>query len=175
MVLGEVAVLLNGVFGDPLVCARFLHEKRCLLFDLGDLSRLQARLLHQVTDVFVSHAHMDHIIGFLPLVRMRIGELPPCRVFGPPGMARRIAEELTLIVPGEKLVYATDLADTVENRRRLVSLAENADAFFCEASFLEADRAQADRTGHLTARACAEIAAAAKVKRLVPFHFFEAL
>ncbi|MGH7946104.1 MAG: hypothetical protein ACRD1R_09475 [Acidobacteriota bacterium] len=44
-------------------------------------------------------------------------------------------------------------------------------SFFCEASFIEADRAQAERTGHLTARACGEIATAMAVVHLIPFHF----
>ncbi len=73
--------------------------------------------------------------------------------------------------PGEKLVYATDLADTAANRTALTELAHKADFFFCEASFLEDDIDQARRTGHLTARACGEIASAADVKQLVPFHF----
>ena len=42
---------------------------------------------------------------------------------------------------------------------------------FVEAPFCEADAEQAARTGHLTARACGEIAAAAGVERLAPFHF----
>ncbi|MBS1202833.1 MAG: metal-dependent hydrolase, partial [Chromatiaceae bacterium] len=82
-----------------------------------------------------------------------------------------LAADLTLAGPGDKLVYATDLADTPENRRRLVALAAGAHCLFCEASFLERDRAQAQRTGHLTARACGEIAAAAGVRLLIPFHF----
>jgi ribonuclease BN (tRNA processing enzyme) len=41
----------------------------------------------------------------------------------------------------------------------------------CEAPFIDADTGQARRTQHLTARACGEIAAAARVQRLVPFHF----
>jgi ribonuclease BN (tRNA processing enzyme) len=69
------------------------------------------------------------------------------------------------------LVYATDLADTEANRTALTALAHKTDFFFCEASFLETDIEQARRTGHLTARACAEIATCADVKRLVPFHF----
>ena len=47
----------------------------------------------------------------------------------PDGNVARIgelAEELVRITPGKKLVYATDLADTPENRRRLVGLARNA-------------------------------------------------
>ena len=51
------------------------------------------------------------------------------------------------------------------------ALRRGARVLFCEAPFLASERAQASSTGHLTARACAEIAAAAGVARLVPFHF----
>ncbi len=295
--------LVNGVFGDPLLHLRLAHEKRSLLFDLGEGGRLPARLAHQVTDVFVSHAHLDHISGFLWLLRSRIGEFPVCRLYGPPGLAYHIAgflrgvlwdrvgtraprfevieaggeslqrfvlqagddtprlvsdeewadgvllaepgfrvravtldhggtpvlafayepsrqiqvrkdrlrslgleagpwlgglkrrllaeeleasvrlpdgtvmaagelgRELTLVVPGKRLVYATDLADTPDNRARLVDLARHAHTLFCEAAFVEADGALAGRSGHLTARACGEIATAAGVARLIPFHF----
>jgi ribonuclease Z len=293
--------LVNGVFGDPLLHLRLRHQRRSLLFDLGDGSRLPARIAHQVTDVFISHAHMDHIGGFLWLLRSRMGEFPPCRLYGPPGLARHIegflqgilwdrlegrgpvfevtevhpdvirrfrllagrarealgetapaqgvvlqergfrvraqtldhhtpvlayafepvkeinvrkdrltarglapgpwlaelkqrllagdesavvrlpdgsessaaalAADLVLITPAKRLVYATDLADTPDNRRSLQALARYAHTLFCEAYFIEADTEHAVRTGHLTARACGEIAAAAEVVRLVPFHF----
>ncbi len=74
-----------------------------------------------------------------------------------------LAEGLTLTSPGAKLVYATDFADTAENRRRLTALAANAQVLFCESSFLNQDWIQAERTGHLTARGCGEIAVAAAV------------
>jgi len=302
--VGAVDVaLVNGVFGDPLLHLRLRHLGRSLLFDLGQGTRLSARVAHQVTDVFVSHAHMDHIGGFLWLLRSRIGEFPACRMYGPPGLAQHIAgfiqgilwdrvgeggpcfevaevhadrlqrfrtqagrgrceqldsveiangvicdeagfriravtldhhqvpviayafeparqlnirknrllsrglepgpwlaelkqqlladnanavielpdgtretaaamgAELVLLTPGKKLAYATDLADTPANRERLLALAQHAHTFFCEAPFLQANSEQARRTGHLTARACGEIAAAAGVARLVPFHF----
>jgi len=293
--------LVNGVFGDPLLHLRLRHQRRSLLFDLGDGTRLPARIAHQVTDVFISHAHMDHIGGFLWLLRSRMGEFAPCRLYGPPGLARHIegflqgilwdrvaergpcfdvmelhsdhgrrfrlqagragealgevgleqgivlqetgfcvraqqldhhtpvlayafeplkeinvrkdrlearglapgpwlaelkrhllaenetamvklpngsestvaalAADLVLITPAKKLVYATDLADSPDNRRRLQSLARYAHTFFCEAYFVATDSEHALRTGHLTARACGEIAVAAEVARLVPFHF----
>jgi ribonuclease BN (tRNA processing enzyme) len=293
--------LLNGVFGDPLLHLRLRHQGRSLLFDLGGGARLPARLAHQVSDIFISHAHMDHVSGFPWFLRSRLEALPPCRLYGPPGLARHIsamidgylwdrigekaptfqvaelhgdtlhrfrivvgkgceaqgtvavsngvirqeagfsvraveldhltpvlayaleetntinvrkerlqalgltpgpwlsalkqnvlagdgearitlpdgrvrsaaglAGELLLITPGKKLVYATDLGDTAENRRRLIALAEYAHTLFCEAPFLEADAEQALRCGHLTTRACGEIAAAAAVGRLIPFHF----
>ena len=62
------------------------------MFDLGEGTRLPARIAHQVTDVFISHAHLDHIGGFLWLLRSRINNhFPACRLYGPPGLAQHIA------------------------------------------------------------------------------------
>jgi ribonuclease BN (tRNA processing enzyme) len=297
-----IGTLVNGTFGDPLLHVRLRHLKRSLLFDLGEGGRLPGRIAHQVRDVFISHAHIDHIAGFLWLLRARIGEFPTCRLYGPPGLAGHIAglmsgilwdrigengprfsiaelhndclmryaiqagrsgveqlgerrvmegvileepafrvraatldhgtpvlafafeqprqfnirkerliarglpagpwlnelklrlakdefyalidlpdgssgsagelaDDLVLIAPGQKLVYATDLADSIDNRQRLIALARGAHTLFCEAAFVEADKNQAVRTGHLTGRACGEIATCAKVGHLIPFHF----
>jgi ribonuclease BN (tRNA processing enzyme) len=294
--------LINGVFGDPLLHVRLRHARRSLLFDLGESARLPARIAHQVTDVFVTHSHIDHIAGFVWLLRSRIGEFPVCRLVGPPGLADNIegftrgilwdrvgdhgprfevyelhterlrcfgvqagrrgyavlgerpvhdgvvlaeagfrvratvlehvspvlayaleparqlnvrkdqlrarglepgpwlgelkrnlladrrdaavvlpdgrrettaslADDLILVTPGRKLVYATDFRDSADNRRRLIGLARGAHTLFCEATFLQRDAEQAERTAHLTTRACGEIAEAAGVARLVPFHF----
>ncbi len=294
--------LVNGVFADPLLHLRLRHRRRSLLFDLGESQRLPAKLAHQVTDVFISHAHMDHIGGFQWLLRSRLGEFPVCRLYGPPGLAQHVAgflqaflwdriadrgprfevaelhgsrlqryalqggqseirqldsrviqdgvlleeasfrvraielDHLTPVLafafepqrelnvrkdrlaarhwepgpwlaelkqrflaneldaaldlpdgsqarvaelagtllrvqPPKRVVYATDLADTAANRERLIRFAHRAHTFFCEAPFTEADADHARRNGHLTTRACGEIAAAAEVNRLVPFHF----
>jgi ribonuclease Z len=295
------ALLVNGLFGDPLLHLRLRQEARSLLFDLGDSSRLPAKIAHQVTDVFISHAHMDHIGGFLWFLRSRIGESGLCRLYGPPGLAdhvcafiagvrwdriadlgprlevlelhgerlhrfsiqvglqrslggqrqvpggvlldepgfrvraitldhgipvlafafevprtfrirkdrlaasglcggpwlgelkrclmagkvetqlalpdgrrasvARLAEDLVERHPQRRLAYATDLADSQANRRPLIELARGADVLICEATFSDADSAHAKQTGHLTARACGEIAAQAGVTRLMPFHF----
>lgn len=84
------ATLVNGVFGDPLLHLRMRREKRSILVDLGEAGRLPARIAHQVSDVFISHAHIDHVGGFVWLLRSRIGYLPTCRVFGPPGLGENI-------------------------------------------------------------------------------------
>ena len=81
---------MNGVFGDPLLHLRLRNQRRSLLFDLGDGLRLPARIAHQVSDVFITHAHIDHISGFLSLLRARIGEQSICRLYGPPGLAGNI-------------------------------------------------------------------------------------
>jgi ribonuclease Z len=111
-----------------------------------------------------------------------LGELKRCvqagegesRIALPDGTcetARVLAGDLVLISPGKTLVYATDFADSPGNRSRVVALARGAHTLFCESTFREVDAAQAARTAHLTTRACAEIAEAAGVARLVPFHF----
>jgi len=296
------AHLVNGVFGDPLLEVKFKSRRERLLFDLGDAAALSRRVLHTVTDVFLTHAHFDHICGFLHFLRARMtGVYPACRIYGPPGTAGHIQslmngiawdriedagpefhvadiyaeriewsllkaghpakslerqvrlddvvcrhpeyrvqcveldhgipvlayaldyspeihidrtrldalgvdpgdwitdlkrllraddtralielpngeretvaalrDALVTVLPGKRLVYATDFADTLENRARLQSLAGEADLLFCEATFCAADLAQARDTRHLTTRACVEIAQAAGVDRLVPFHF----
>lgn len=86
------ARLANGVFGDPLLEVRLQGERRRRLFDLGEAGALSRRELNTVSDVYVTHAHLDHISGFLNLLRSRIGvPLPPCRIFGPVGTADHVA------------------------------------------------------------------------------------
>lgn len=296
------ATLMNGVFGDPLVHLRLMNLKQSMLFDLGSGERLSARLAHQLSDVFITHAHMDHISGFFWFLRSRIGDFPPCNIYGPPGLvdhiegmmngvlwdrigksgpcfrvyeihgdyleisclqagkkgsriigreriadniilktptfgiqaimldhgtpvlaysielmprlnirkrrladmgvspgpwlgelkrviaarkrdvqillpdnrmapAGTLADDLILVSPVQKLVYATDLADTASNREKLIRFARNAHILYCEAAFTQAHKQKASSSGHLTARACGEIARAANVKQVIPFHF----
>ncbi len=300
--LGQAwATLVGGVFGDPLVHVRLRRLKQSVFFDLGEPSRLAARVAHQVKAIFLSHAHIDHIGGLTWFLRSRLGPFGPCRFFGPAGTTRRVesflnsitwdriddrgpvfevheidgaalrharlqagkeridlpeapipngiiltednfvvraavcdhgipsiayallfrreinvrrerlealklspgpwlgdlkwciaadaletqirlptgqkakaghlAEDLTIIRPGKKLVYAADMADTPENRKKVVELARSAHTFFCEATFTAADRDKADASQHLTTLAAVQIAREAGVQRLVPFHF----
>lgn len=90
---GAFAVtVLNGVCGDPVVVLRPRGARRVLLLDLGEAAALSRRVMHRVTDVFVTHAHFDHVAGFQWLLRARMGSVvPPCRVYGPPGMHAHVA------------------------------------------------------------------------------------
>jgi ribonuclease BN (tRNA processing enzyme) len=91
------ATLVGGVFGDPLVHVRLRNQRRSFLFDLGDPARLAARVAHQVGAVCLSHAHMDHIGGFLWFLRSRIGTFGPCKIFGPAKTLARIENFLGAI------------------------------------------------------------------------------
>jgi len=88
------AHLVNDPFGDPGVYVDFRFERRALLFDLGDNAALAPRKLLRLTHVFVSHAHMDHFIGFDRLVRICVGRHAGMRLFGPPGFVDQVERRL---------------------------------------------------------------------------------
>jgi ribonuclease Z len=65
----------------------------------------------------------------------------------------------------------TDAADTPGNRKAIIDLVRGADLLYIEAPFAETDAALAAERAHLTTRAAGEIARAAGVRRVEPFHF----
>jgi ribonuclease Z len=87
--------LPNGLFGDPLVVARPRLVPRVLLFDAGDTAALTPRTLLGVTDVLVSHCHVDHVFGLGRLLRVRLGRSErSLRISGPPGLVARVRSHL---------------------------------------------------------------------------------
>jgi ribonuclease Z len=88
------AALVNGAFGDPGVFIDFRFEPRALLLDLGDLAALPPKKLLRITDVFVSHTHMDHFCGFDRLLRVCLGRTAGLRMYGPPGFAAQVSHKL---------------------------------------------------------------------------------
>jgi ribonuclease BN (tRNA processing enzyme) len=88
--------LVNAPDGDPGVNLDFHFARRAMLFDLGDLRPLSQRELLRVSHVFVSHAHMDHVAGFDPLLRLRLRlHCPrPLTVVGPPGFLDQVEHRL---------------------------------------------------------------------------------
>jgi ribonuclease Z len=75
--------LVNSPFEDPTLFVRIMHEKRALLFDIGNISKLQPPDLQKITDVFITHTHIDHFIGFDTLIRAILRRDTPLRVYGP--------------------------------------------------------------------------------------------
>jgi ribonuclease Z len=299
--------LINGPFEDPGLFVGFHYDRRAMLFDLGRLDRLSVRDILKVSDVFVSHTHIDHFIGFDHLLRCSLNRDEELRLFGPKGfidnvrgklagytwnlirdyplrlvvheiddatmckveliaahefrpegevispfsgtllqepalcvraaildhkipclafsleesarlnvkadvlqamglksgpwldeLKRRLREnnpretqleapldsggkkELTLqqwqdrlILKsrGQKIVYVVDNQYNPNNAERIVSLAQNADLFYCEASFSQAEENIAKERFHLTATQAGSLARRARVKEFVPFHF----
>lgn len=299
---------IGDLFDDPMVLLRLDHRQRCLWFDAGEVAHVPTRFVRQTSDIFMSHAHLDHFGDFPWLLRRMMGVTEPMRVWGPVGIIERVThmvqaftwdrigergprfmvheweggaqakralvqaglpepvfeedlpvrdgvlwrepllkvtaavldhgglpvlayaveethqfavrgnvlrergwsagawlgqlkslaalgeldgqlevtcmaeaepevhevealvDALLIRKPGQKIVYATDFADTEVNRQALLPLARDAHLLICEASFIMDDLDQAVRTGHMTTKGCAAIAAQANARWLVPFH-----
>src|SRR5919106_1994719 len=86
--------LINGAFQDPGLFIGFRYERRAMLFDLGRLDRLSVRELLKLSDVFVSHAHIDHFIGFDHLLRFSLNREQELRLFGPKGFIENVQGKL---------------------------------------------------------------------------------
>jgi ribonuclease Z len=86
--------LINDSFSDPGLFISFLYLRRAILFDLGDLRNLAPRDLMKVSHVFVTHAHVDHFIGFDALLRVLLGRQKEIHLFGPPEFFARVEGKL---------------------------------------------------------------------------------
>ena len=86
--------LVNHPFGDPGLYIEVRWNRRALLFDLGENSSLNPTQLLRAQDIFISHTHMDHFIGFDRLVRIALGRGKHLRLYGPPGLIENINGKL---------------------------------------------------------------------------------
>lgn len=86
--------LINNPFEDPGVFVEMKYRREALLFDLGDLRALAPRNLLKVGQIYVSHTHMDHFIGFDHLIRVCLGRDRTIQIFGPPGFIRNVENRL---------------------------------------------------------------------------------
>lgn len=86
--------LVNGEFGDPGLFVEIRWSKRALLFDLGHNDALGPTRLLRANDIFISHTHMDHFIGFDTLLRVALGRGKQLRLCGPPGLIDNVQGKL---------------------------------------------------------------------------------
>lgn len=86
--------LVNGRFGDPALYIETLYEKQAILFDLGDIAALSPRKIQRLEHVFVSHAHIDHFVGFDRLLRVLVGREKKINVYGPSGFIDHVRHKL---------------------------------------------------------------------------------
>jgi ribonuclease Z len=137
--------LVNGPFGDPGLYVDMLFERRALLFDLGDTAPLGPRKLLRLSDVFVSHTHMDHFIGFDRLLRVCLGRNAAIRIWGPPGLIGQVQHKLEAYTWNLVENYATDfviIANDVEAGVRVSSA-----GFSCRRRFRREDLGSASMSG----------------------------
>jgi ribonuclease Z len=75
--------LVNRQYEDPCLYVRMIRERRAFLFDVGNIERLNPGDIQKITDVFVTHMHIDHFIGFDTLLRALLRRETPIRLYGP--------------------------------------------------------------------------------------------
>jgi ribonuclease Z len=102
--------LVNGRSGDPALYVETLFEKRAILFDLGDIAALPARKILRLEQIFVSHAHIDHFVGFDRLLRLHVGREKQIALFGPTGLIEHVGHKLHGYLWNLAESYACDLA-----------------------------------------------------------------
>lgn len=86
--------LVNNQYEDPCLFVRMLRERRAFLFDAGHIDRLTSGDLLKITDVFVTHMHIDHFIGFDTLLRALLRRGTPLRLYGPENIIHSVEGKL---------------------------------------------------------------------------------
>jgi ribonuclease Z len=104
-------------------------------------------------------------------IRDKIPENTCFKVAGKTYSLHELTQLLTIITPGQKIGYVTDINASRKNFELVKELIMGVDILFCEAAFLDNDQRKADQTYHLTASQAGRLAQESQVKKLVIFHF----
>ncbi len=162
---------------DCVVTAAHLdHRVPCLGFALTEKTRLNVRP-EQLADMGIpagrwlnqlKQAVREGLPGETPIrAEWRDGETLRSTTF----TVAHLRARLLIETPGQKIAYVVDTLFSRDNVERISELARGADILFCESLFLDADRDQAQKRYHLTARQAGSLARTAGVARLETFHF----
>jgi ribonuclease Z len=115
--------LVNGRFGDPVLYVETLFETRAILFDLGDIAALSPRKIQRLEHIFVSHAHIDHFVGFDRLLRLLAGREKKISLYGPSGFIDHVRHKLCAYhwnlvnrYPHDLIFVVTEIDSSLETR-----------------------------------------------------------
>ena len=136
--------LVNGPYEDPSLFVRVLREKRAFLFDIGNISKLAPGDLQKVTDVFVTHTHIDHFIGFDTLVRALLRRETPLKIYGPSNITDCVEGKLKGYAWNLIREYPLKIEVFCVDKDRLIS-----SSFYAENSFRREENGAADFEGAL--------------------------
>jgi ribonuclease Z len=127
--------LVNGPFEDPALYVRLFWKRRALMFDAGDIGALDHGSILKVSDVFVTHTHIDHFIGFDMLLRAHLGNERPLRVYGPMDIIEHIE--------GKLKGYSWNVIEQYPLKLEVFGISENSmrhTSFYASEAFRRIDR-----------------------------------
>jgi ribonuclease Z len=157
------------ILEDPLFsvkAAKLNHQTPCLAFTLEEQFHINIdKALLNKMGLPVG----PWLTEFKQMLRKKAGDETLVSVGGKKYRLDRL-REIARITKGQKISYATDVALTGANMKKLAALAKASDIFYCEAYFLEEDRQRAIERFHLTAKATGSIARTAGVGKLSLMH-----
>ena len=144
------------------------HRIPCLAFRVSERRHLNVR-----TDVLAARALRPG--AWLAALKnaVRTGD-DHARIVLPNGEsipASVLARDLIQDQRGQQIAYVVDTRFDPDNGRRVVELVRDVDLLYTEARFLDADRDEAEKRHHLTARQSGFLARVAGARRLEVFHF----
>lgn len=128
------AKTLNSPFEDPGLYVRVLREGRAIMFDLGATTSLSPADILKTTDIFVSHTHIDHFIGFDNILRTSLKKEGTLNLYGPEGF--------TACVEGKLRSYTWNLTADYSFAIKVAEVAEQSikrTLFRAETSFVRED------------------------------------
>ena len=131
--------LVNTQYEDPCLFVRLLRERRAFLFDAGHIDRLSPGDLLKITDLFVTHMHIDHFVGFDTILRALLRRENPLRVYGP--------KDIIECVEGKLKGYTWNLIEEYPLKLEVFGVTDreiNHSSFYAENRFGRIDR---DATG----------------------------
>ena len=114
---------LNTPFEDPGLYVRILREGRALMFDLGFTTGLSLRDILKTSDIFISHTHVDHFIGFDSIMRVCLKRERPLNIFGPEGIADCVEGKLrgytwNIIEKYPAVINVTEVMEGIQKKYR---------------------------------------------------------
>jgi ribonuclease Z len=101
--------LVNDSFGDPALYVDFREHKRAMLFDFGDITALPPRKLLRLSQVFVTHTHMDHFCGFDHWLAVVLARKASVTLHGGPNFIAQVEHKLRAYTWNVVHRYAVEL------------------------------------------------------------------
>ena len=85
---------VNSPFEDTCFFIRNVYKKKALLLDCGRIGSLNNTEILSISDIFISHTHIDHFYGFDRILRTFLRSDKTLKVYGPKGFLKNIEGKL---------------------------------------------------------------------------------